>query len=194
MVCEFEDVFPDELLGLPPQRDVYFVIELHPGTSPISMTPHRMSTVELQELKVQIQGLLDKGFIRPSTSLWGAPVLFAKKKDKTLRLCIDYRRLNRVTIKNRYPLPRIDDLFDQLRGARVYSKIDLRTGYHQMRVRETNIPKTAFRTRYGHFEFTVMPFGLTNAPTAFMDLMHRVFHPYLDRFVVVFVDDILIYF
>ena len=194
VVCEFEDVFLDELLGLPPQRDVYFVIELHPGTSPISMTPHRMSTVELQELKVQIQGLLDKGFIRPSTSLWGAPVLFAKKKDKTLRLCIDYRRLNRVTIKNRYPLPRIDDLFDQLRGARVYSKIDLRTGYHQMRVRETNIPKTAFRTRYGHFEFTVMPFGLTNAPTAFMDLMHRVFHPYLDRFVVVFVDDILIYF
>ena len=136
---------------------------------------------------------MDKGFIRPSTSPWGAPVLFAKKKDKTLRLCIDYRQLNRVTIKNQYPLPKIDDLFDQLRGARVYSKIDLRTLYHQLRVRETDIPKTAFRRRYGHFEFTVMPFGLTNAPTAFMDLMHRVFHPYLDRFVVVFVDDILIY-
>ena len=194
MVCEFEGVFPDELLGLPPQRDVDFVIELHPSTSPISMTPHRMALVELQELKVQIQGLLDKGFIRPSTSPWGAPILFAKKKDKTLRLCIDYRQLNRVTIKNRYPLPRIDDLFDQLRGAWVYSKIDLRTEYHHLRVRETDINKTAFRTRYGHFEFTVMPFGLTTAPTALMDLMHRVFHPYLDRFVVVFMDDILIYF
>ena len=136
---------------------------------------------------------MDKGFIRPSTSPWGAPVLFAKKKDKTLRLCIDYRQLNRVTIKNRYLLPRIDDLFDQLRGARVYSKIDLLTGYHQLRVRDTDIPKTAFRTCYGHFEFTVMPFGLTNAPAAFMDLMHRVFQPYLDQFVVVFVDDILIY-
>ena len=157
------------------------------------MTPHRMAPVELQELKVQIQELLGKGFISPSTSPWGAPVLFAKKKDKTLHLCIDYRQLNRFTIKNRYPLPRIDDLFDQLRGARVYSKIDLRIGYHQLRVREADIPKTAFRTRYGHFEFTVMPFGLTNAPVASMDHMNRVFQPYLDQFVVVFVDDILIY-
>ena len=157
VVCEYEDVFPDELPGLPLHRDVDFIIELHPGTSPISMTPHRMAPVELQELKVQIQDLLDKGFIRPSTSPWGAPVLFAKKKDKTLRLCIDYRQLNRVTIKNRYPLLRIDDLFDQLRGAQVYSKIDLHTGYHQLRVREVDIPKTAFKTRYGHFEFTVMP-------------------------------------
>ena len=157
------------------------------------MTPHRMTPVELQELRVQLQELLDKGFIRPRTSPWSAPVLFVKKKDRTLRLCIDYRKLNRVTIKNRYPLPRIDDLFDQLRGARVYSKIGLHTGYHQLRLRETNIPKTTFRTRYGHFEFTVMPFGLTNAPTAFMDIMHRVFQPYLDQFVVVFVDDILIY-
>ena len=170
-----------------------FVIELHPSTSPISMTPYRMTSVELQELKVQIQDLLDRGFIRPSTSPWGAPVLFAKKKDKTLRLCIDYRQLNRVTIKNRYPLPRIDDLFDQLRGVQVYSKIDLCTGYHQLRVEEADIPKTMFRTRYEHFEFTVMPFGLTNAPAEFMDLMHRVFQPYLDQFVVVFVDDILIY-
>ena len=123
---------------------------------------------------------MDKRFIRPITSPWGAPILFAKKKDKTLRLCINYRQLNKVTIKNQYPLTRIDDFFDQLRGARVYSKIDLRTGYHQLRVMETDIPKITFRTRYGHFEFTVMPFGLTNTPAAFMDLMHRVFQPYLD--------------
>ena len=193
VVCEYEDVFPYELLELPPHRDVDFSNELHPGTSPISMTPHRMAPVELQELRVQLHELLDKGFIRPSTSPWGAPILFAKKKGKTLRLCFDYRQLNRVTIKNRYPLPRIDDLFDQLKGARVYCKINLRTGYHQLRVRETDIPKTAFRTRYGHFEFTVMPFGLTNAPAAFMNLMHRGFQPYLDQFVVVFVDVILIY-
>ena len=156
------------------------------------MTLHRMAPVELL-LRAQLQELLDKGFIRPSTSPWGPPVLFAKKKDKTLRLCIDYRQLNRVTIKNRYPLLRIDDLFDQLRGARVYSKIDLRTGYHQLRVRDTDIPKTAFRTCYGHFEFIVMPFRLTNAPATFMDLMYRIFQPYLDQFVVVFMDDILIY-
>ena len=187
------DVFPEELPGLPPHRDIDFGIELHPGISPISMTPHRMTPIELQELIVQLQELLDKGFIRPSTSPWGASVLVAKKKGKTLRLCIDYRKLNRVTIKNRYPLPRIDDLFDQLRGARVYSKKDLRTGYHQLRVRKTDIPKTVFRTRYGHFEFTVMPFGLTNALAAFMDLMHRVFQPYLDQFGVVLMDDILIY-
>ena len=193
VVCKYVDVFPDELPGLPPQRVVDFGIELHPGTSPISMTPHRMAPVELQELKIQLHELLDKGFIKPSTSPWGAPVLFAKKKGKTLRLCIDYRQLNKVTIKNRYPLLRIDDLIDQLRGARIYFKIDLRTGYHQLRVRETDIPKTAFRTHYGHFEFTVMTFRLMNAPAAFMDLMHKMFQPYLDQFVVVFMDDILIY-
>ena len=136
---------------------------------------------------------MDKGIIRPSTSPWGASVLVAKKRGKTLRLGINYRQLNRVTIQNQYLLPRTDDLFDQLRGARVYSKIDLRTGYHQLRVRDTDTPKTAFRARYGHFEFTVMPFGLTNAQAAFMDLMHRVFQPYLDRSVVVFVEDISIY-
>ena len=166
---------------------------MHPGTSPISITPHKMASAELQELKVQLQELLDRGFIRLSTSPWGAPVLFAKKKGKTLRLCIDYRQLNRVTIKNRYPLPRIDDLFDQLRGARVYSKIDLRTSYHQLRVREADILKMAFRTRYGQFKFTVIPFGLTNALVAFMDLMHRAFQPYLDQWIVDFVNDILIY-
>ena len=152
VVCEYVDVFPDELPGLPPQRDVDFGIELHPGTSTISMTPHRMAPVELQELRVQLQGLLDKGFMKPSTSPWGASVLFAKKKGKTLQLCVDYRQWNRVMIQNRYLLPRIDDLFDQLRGARVYPKIDLRAGYHQLRVKDTDIPKTAFRTRYGHYE------------------------------------------
>ena len=139
------------------------------------MTPHKMAPVELQELRVQLKELLDKRFIRPSTSSWGASVLVAKMKGKTLRLCVDYRQLNRVTIKNRYLLPRTDNLFDQLRGARVYFKIDLRTGYHQLRVRDTDIPKIAFRTRYGHCEFTVMPFGLMNAPSASMDLVHRVF-------------------
>ena len=157
VVCEYVDVFPDELPGLPPHRVVDFGIELHPGTTTISMTPHGMAPVELQELIVQLQELLDKGFIRPSTSPWGALVLVAKKKGKTLRLCIGYRQLNMVIIQNRYLLPRIDDLFDQLSGVRVYSKIDFRTGYHQLRVRETDIPKIAFRTRYGHFEFTVMP-------------------------------------
>ncbi|KAL4378322.1 hypothetical protein GQ457_02G025300 [Hibiscus cannabinus] len=152
-----------------------------------------MAPVELKELKKQLEELQDKGFIQPNTSPWGAPVLFVKKKDGTMRLCIDYRQLNRVTIKNKYSLPRIEDLFDRLRDALVFSKIDLRSGYYQMRVKEADVPKTAFRTRYGHFEFLVMPFGLTNAPATFMDPMNRVFKPYLDKFVVVFIDDILIY-
>ena len=141
-----------------------------------------MAPAKLKELKAQLQELVDGGFIRPSTSPWGAPVLFVKKKVGTWRLCIDYRQLNKVTIRNKYPLPRIDDLFDQLQGAKVFSKIDLRSGYHQLRIRESDIPKTEFRTRYGHYEFLVMSFGLTNAPAVFMDLMNRVFHPYLDRF------------
>ncbi|KAD5960298.1 hypothetical protein E3N88_11770 [Mikania micrantha] len=147
----------------------------------------------MQELSNQLQELLDKGFIRPSYSPWGASVLFVKKKDGSFRMCIDYRELNKLTIKNRYPLPRIDDLFDQLQGAQYFSKIDLRSGYHQLRVQDEDIPKTAFRTRYGHYEFMVMPFGLTNAPAVFMDLMNRVCKPYLDQFVIVFIDDILIY-
>lgn len=152
-----------------------------------------MAPAELKELKEQLQELLDKGFISPSVSPWGAPVLFVKKKDGTMQMCIDYRELNKITIKNKYPLPRIDDLFDQLQGAQIFSKINLRSGYHQLKVKRADIPKTAFRTRNGHYEFLVMPFGLANAPEAFMDLMNRVFREFLDQFVVVFIDDILIY-
>ena len=136
---------------------------------------------------------MSKGFVRPRTSPWGAPVLFVKKKDGSLRFYIDYRDLNKVTIRNQYPLPRIDDLFHQLQGAKVFSKIDMRSGYHQLKIRSEDVPKTAFRTRYGHYKFLVMPFGLTNAPVVFMDLMNRIFQPYLDQFVIVFIDDILIY-
>lgn len=145
------------------------------------------------ELKEQLQKLLDKGFIRPSVSPWEIPVLFVRKNDGSMSLCIDYRELNRVTVQNKYMLPRIDDLFDQLQGAAVFSKIDLRLGYHQLKVKDEDVYKTAFRTRYGHYEFLVMPFGLTNAPAAFMDLMNRVFQPFLDQFVIVFIDDILVY-
>ena len=193
MVREFLDVFPEDLPGLPPEREVEFGIELVPEAQPVSKTPYRMAPTELAELKVQLQELLDKKYIRPSVSSWGAPVLFVKKKDGSLRLCIDYRELNKLTVKNKYPLPRIDDLFDQLQGATYFSKIDLRSGYHQLRVKKESIPLTAFRTRYGHYEFVVMPFGVTNAPAVFMDLMNRVFRNYLDKFVIVFIDDILIY-
>ncbi|KAJ9547521.1 hypothetical protein OSB04_020064 [Centaurea solstitialis] len=193
VVREFPEVFPEELPGLPPPRQVEFHIDLVPGAGPIAKSPYRLAPSEMQELSNQLQELLDKGFIRPSSSPWGAPVLFVKKKDGSFRMCIDYRELNKITIKNRYPLPRINDLFDQLQGATYFSKIDLRSGYHQMRVREEDIAKTAFRTRYDHYEFLVMPFGLTNAPAVFMDLMNRVCRPYLDKFVIVFIDDILIY-
>ena len=193
VVNEFFDVFPEDLPGLPPDKEIEFEIELASGTEPISITPYRMEPAELKELKVQMEEFLSKGFVKTSTSPWGAPVLFVKKKNGSLRLCIDYRQLNKVTIRNQYPLPRIDDLFDQLKGAKVFSKIDLRSGYHQLKVRREDVPKTAFRTRYGHYEFLVMPFGLTNTPTAFMDLMNRVFGPYLDKFVIVFIDDILVY-
>ena len=193
IVKEFPDVFPDDISGLPPDRATEFVIELIPGTKLISIPPYRMAPTELKELKAQLEELLSKGFIRLSTSPWGAPVLFVKKKYGSLRLCIDYRQLNRATIPNQYPLPHIDELFDQLHGSLVYSKIDSRSSYHQLRVRENDVSKTTFRTRYGHYEFLVMPFGLTNALAAFMDLMNSVFSPYLDKFVIVFIDDILVY-
>jgi hypothetical protein len=193
VVCDYPDVFPDELPGMPPDRDVEFVTELQPGTAPISKRPYRMSPEELAELKNQLQELLDKGYIRPSSSPWGCPALFVKKKDGSLRLCVGYRPLNAVTIKNKYLLPRIDVLFDQLDGARVFSKIDLCSGYHQIKIPPCDIPKTAFSTRYGLYEFLVMSFGLTNAPAYFMYLMNSMFMTELDKFVVVFIDDILIY-
>jgi hypothetical protein len=193
VVCEFPDVFPEDLPGLPPKRDVEFVIELKPGTAPISRRSYRMPPNELVELKTQLKDLLEKGFIRPSSSPWGCTTIFVKKKDQTLRMCVDYRPVNEVTTKNKYPLPQIDILFDQLTGARVFSKIDLRSGYHQIRIRPEDIPKIAFTTRYGLFEYLVMSFGLTNAPAHFTYLMKSVFMPELDKFVVVFIDDILIY-
>ncbi|GJU60563.1 putative reverse transcriptase domain-containing protein [Tanacetum coccineum] len=193
IVRDFPEVFPEDLLGLPPTRQVEFQIDLVHGAAPVARAPYRLAPSEMKELSEQLKEVFDKGFIRPSYSPWGTPVLFVKKKDGSFRMCIDYRELNKLTVKNRYPLPRIDDLFDQLQGSSVYSKIDLRSGYHQLRVREEDIPKTAFRTRYGHYEFQVMPFGLTNAPAVFMDLMNRVCKPYLEKFVIVFIDDILIY-
>ena len=193
IVREYVNVFPKELPGFHPEREISFEIELLPGSAPVSKAPHRIALAELRELQVQLQELLDKGFIRQSHSPWETLVLFVKKKNGSLRMCIDYHKLNKITIKNKYPLLRIDDLFDQLKGVVVFSKIDLRLGYHQLRIKETDILKTAFRTRYGHYEFLIMPFGLTNAPTAFMDLTNRVFKEYLDKFVIVFIDDILIY-
>ena len=159
----------------------------------MSIAPYRMAPMELVELKKQVEELAEKRMIRPSVSPWGALVLLVKKKDGGSRLCVDYRQLNKLTIKNKYPLPRIDDLMDQLRGATIFSKIDLRYGYHQIKMKEEDIPKTAFRTRYGHYEYVVMPFGVTDAPAVFMDYMNRIFHPFLDKFVIVFIDDILVY-
>jgi hypothetical protein len=189
---EFEDVF-QEVPGLPPKRDIDFSINLMPGAAPVSKAPYRMSTPELKELQLQLKELLNKGYIHPSVSPWGALVLFVKKKDGTMRLCIDFRQLNKVTVKNKYPMPRIDDFFDQLKDAKVFSKIDLRSGYHQVRIKDEDISKTTFRTRYGHYEFTVVSFGLSNAPVVFMCLMNGVFRNYLDQFVIVFLDDILVY-
>nr|GEY18138.1 putative reverse transcriptase domain-containing protein [Tanacetum cinerariifolium] len=193
VVREFLKVFPEDLPGLPPVHQVEFQIDLIPRATPVAQAPYKLAPSEMQELCDQLQELADKGFIRPSTSPWGALVLFVKKKDGSFRMCIDYRELYKLTVKNCYPLPRIDDLFDQLQASSVYSKIDLRSVYHQLRVREEDIPKTAFRTRYGHYEFHVIPFGLTNAPAIFTDLINSVCKPYLDKFMIVFIDDILNY-
>jgi len=191
---EYRDVFPDELpAGLPPSREVDHKIELVANSSPPSRPTFRMSASELVELQSQLAELTRSGFIQPSKSPFGAPILFVKKKDGTTRMCVDYRALNDITIKNSYPLPRVDELFDRLQGAKYFSKIDLRSGYHQIRIVPEDVPKTAFRTRYGHYEFLVLPFGLTNAPATFMHLMHQTFRDHLDKFVIVFLDDILIY-
>jgi hypothetical protein len=192
-VFKHPDVSLEELPGMPPDREIEFVIELVPSTAPIFKKPYRMTANQLVELKEQLQELLDKGYIRPSASPWGASVIFVPRKDGIQRMCVDYRSLNEVTIKNKYPLPRIDDLFDQLKGACVFSKIDLRSEYHQLKIRASDIPKTAFITRYGLYEYMVMSFVLTNALAYFMYLMNKVFMEYLDKFVIVFIDDILIF-
>ncbi|GKA67623.1 putative reverse transcriptase domain-containing protein, partial [Tanacetum coccineum] len=189
----FPEVFTDDLLGLPPSRQVEFQIDLIPGAAPVARAPYRLAPSEMKELSEQLRELLEKGFICPSLSPWGAPVLFVKNKDGSFRMCIDYCELNKLTVNNRYHLPRIDNLFDQLQGSSVYSKIDLQLGYHQLRIKEEGIPITAFRTCYGHFKFQVIPFGLTNAPAVFMDLMNQVCKLYLDKFVIVFIDDSLVY-
>ena len=186
-------MFVNEIPELTPRREIDFSIDLLPGSAPISKAPYRMSLPELIELKIQLQELLDKEYIRPSVSPWGAPVLFVKKKDGTLRLCIDYRQLKKMTINNKYPLPRINDMFDQVGGAKIFSKLDLRSSYHQVWIKDEDINKTTFQTRYGHYKFVVIPFGLTNTPTTFMCLVNSIFSQYLDKFVVVFIDDILVY-
>jgi hypothetical protein len=178
VVRDFTDVFPEELLGMPPDREVEFIIDLLPGTAPISKRPYMMSIEELKELKEQLTELQEARYICPSSSPWGALVVFVQEKDGSQRMCVYYRSLNDVTVKNKYPLPRIEDLFDQMRGARVFSKIDLRSGYHQMKIRQSDIPKMAFSTQYGLYEFTVMSFGLTNALAYFMNLMNKVFMEY----------------
>nr|GEV09234.1 putative reverse transcriptase domain-containing protein [Tanacetum cinerariifolium] len=193
VIRNFLEVFLEELPGLPTSRQVEFQIDLVPRAAPVARAPYRLASSKMKELSIELQELLEKGFIRPSSSPWGASVLFVKKKDRSFRMCIDYRELDKLTAKNRYPLLRIDDLFDQLQGSSVYSKIDLRSGYHRLRIKEKDISITAFRTRYGHFEFQVIPFGLTNAHAVFMDMMNRVCKPYLDKFVIVFIDDILVY-
>jgi hypothetical protein len=193
IVQDYLVVFLEELTGMPPNRDIEFIIELLPGTPPISKRPYRMLMDELVELKKQIAKLQAKGFIQPSSSPWGAPILFVEKKDGSQRMCVHYQSLNEVTIKNKYPLPRIEDLLDQMKGASVFSKADLRSGYHELRIQESDIPKIAFCTRYGLYEYTVMSFGLMNVPAYFMYLTNMVFMEYLDKFVVVFIDDILIY-
>jgi hypothetical protein len=193
IVQEYPDVFPEELPGMPPDRDIEFILDLLPGTPHISKRPYRMSVNELVELKKQIAELKSKGFICPSSSPWGAPMLLMEKKDGTQWMCVNYRSLNEVTINDKYPLPWIEDLFDQMKGVSIFSKIDLRLGYHQLKIRELDIPKTTFRTRYGLYEYTVMSFELTNAPAYFMYLRNKVFMEYLDKFIVVFIDDILIF-
>jgi hypothetical protein len=193
VVRDFTDVFLEELPGMQSERELEFTMDLRLRTEQIERTPYRMSTLKLQELKIQLKELLELGLIRPSVSSWGALVIFIQNKDGLWRLCIDYHQLNKATIKNQYPLLRIDDLFDQMKATTMFSKIDLRSGYHQLWIKEDDIPKTTFKMRFGNYEFTILPFGLTNAPRLFMSLMNGFFREYLYKFVQVFIDDILIY-
>jgi hypothetical protein len=193
VACEFPDIFLEDLPGMPLDQDVEFTIELQSGTAPISRRPYKMTPKELAELKLQLKELLDKGYIHLSSSPCGCPALFVKKKNQSLRLCVDYRPLNAITIKNKYPLPRINIIFYQLAGAKVFSKVGLHSGYHQIKIHPKDISKTAFSTKYGLYEYLIMSFGLTNAPAHFMYLMNFVFMPELDKIVVVFIDDILVY-
>jgi hypothetical protein len=191
--CKFPNVFAEDLPSMPPDQEVEFTIELHLGTAPISRRPYKMTPNELAKSKIQLKELLDKGYIHASSSPWSCRTLFVKKKDQSLRLCVDYRSLNAVTIKNKYHLPHINILFDKLAGAKVFSKVDLRSGYHQIKICLEDVPKTAFSTRYGLYEYLVMSFGLTIASAYFMYLMNFVFMPELDKFIMVFIYDILIY-
>jgi hypothetical protein len=193
VVHEYLDVFLNNLSGMPPDRVIEFKIELQPSTAPVYKRPYPVARNEMAELKIQLQELLDKGYIRPSCSPWGCPTIFVSKKDKTQHLCANYRPLNAVTMKNKYPLPHIDLLFDQLIGEQVFSMIDLHSGYHQIKIHEEDISKIVFSTRYGLYEYLVMSFGLTNAPAHFMYLMNLVFMKELDKFVVVFIVDIFIF-
>ncbi|KAG2190788.1 hypothetical protein INT47_000170 [Mucor saturninus] len=192
LVKEFDDVFQDGLPGLPPNRDVQHVINTG-DAYPVNKPPFKMSPRELDELKKQLKELLDLGLIRPSSSPWGAPILFVKKKNGEMRMCVDYRALNKVTVRNNHPLPRIDECLERLHGANHFTSLDLRSGYHQVKIQESDVPKTAFNTRYGQYEFLVLPFGLTNAPPTFQHLMNKVLGDCLDKFALVYLDDILIF-
>eukprot|EP00873_Tetraselmis_striata_P015214 jgi/Tetstr1/435478/TSEL_024384.t1 len=190
-LMEFADIIA-EPTDLPPEREFDFEINLESDEPPKERT-YRMSPAELQEVRSQLEELLAKGWIRPSKSNYGAPVLFVRKKDGTMRMCVDYRKLNDLTKKDRTPLPRIDELLDSLHGATIFSTLDLYKGYHQVRIKPEDIHKTAFRTHYGLYEYCVLPFGLTNAPAGFQTMMNRVLSPYLGKFCVVYLDDVLIY-
>ena len=194
MFTTYSDVFAPVPPGLPPERpDFTYKIETMPNATPPAKAPYRLSTIHNDELKKQLDTLLTNGWIRSSRSPYAAPVLFAPKKDNTWRMCIDYRDLNSITIKNKYPLPNINQLLDRLSNAKWFSKLDLANGYHQLRIDPEDVKKTAFTTRYGMFEWLVVPFGLTNAPSVFMQLMQEVLAPFLDQFVIVYLDDILVY-